>query len=157
MALVKGVNSYGTVEEADLYFQDRIDVAAWDTADVAEKAKALVTSTFNIDALEYLGVVSSDSQKLAFPRLGDFFDPRSGKSVSMDPVPDRVLKACYEQAYHLLNNDGLLDDTGSVMELEISGVKLTEIKDPRKLSSVAYKLLKPLFVANGSKMWWRAN
>ena len=38
MALVLGVNSYATLEEANEYFMDRLDVAAWNTADDSMKA-----------------------------------------------------------------------------------------------------------------------
>ena len=38
MALTKGANSYATVAEADVYFADRLDVAAWTAADETQKA-----------------------------------------------------------------------------------------------------------------------
>ena len=42
MALVKGINSYATVLEADTYFADRIDVAAWTGGSSDQKGQALV-------------------------------------------------------------------------------------------------------------------
>ncbi len=160
MALSKGVNSYGTVAEADAYFEDRLDVAAWTVAVEAEKAKALVTATSMIDGLEYIGVAVSESQALTFPKTGEcYFDPRLSMAVSLsaDTVPNRVIKATFEQAYHLLNNDGLLDDTGSVKSLNIGGVELSEIRATPRLSAVVSKLLKPLLLRQTNRMVWRAN
>ena len=45
MALVKGVNSYATVAEADAYFLNRLDVAAWNDADETQKYQSLITAT----------------------------------------------------------------------------------------------------------------
>jgi hypothetical protein len=159
MALVKNVNSYATVEEANTYFADRIDVAAWTNAVPDQRAQALVTATGLLDALDWIGYAVSDSQSLAFPRFGVYFDPRLGKEVilSETTVPDRVLKAVYELSYHLLNNDGLLDDTGSVKDLSVGSIKLTLVKSANKLPVVVRNLVKPLRVNGGLNLWWRAN
>jgi hypothetical protein len=157
MALSKGVNSYAVIEDANVYFENRLDVAAWDEASDADKAKALITATAQLDGLEYRGYAVSRSQPLAFPRVGEFLDPRIGYPVSMSPVPLRVIHATYEQAYHLLNNDGLLDDTGSVSDLSIAGVSLNRIRRSQKISPVARALLRPLLASTNPNAWWRAN
>lgn len=158
MALGKSVNSYATVAEADAYFEDRLDVAAWSTASTAEKAKALVTATSYLDGLEWVGIAVSASQPLAFPRVGSYFDPRLGMNITLDVnTPDRVIRATYELAYHFLNNDGLLDDTGAVTNLQIASISLTSIKPTNKLPSVVSRLIKPLLLNKGSNAWWRAN
>lgn len=158
MALGKSVNSYATVAEADAYFEDRLDVAAWTTASAAEKAKALVTATSYLDSLEWTGTAVSPEQPLAFPRIGSYFDPRLGMNVNFDVnVPNRILLATYELAYHFLNNDGLLDDTGGVTNLSIASITLTSIKPTNKLPSVVLRLVKPMLLNRGSSAWWRAN
>ena len=53
MALVLGVNSYATVAEANEYFMDRIDVAAWTSADDTMKGQAIVTASQLIDQFRY--------------------------------------------------------------------------------------------------------
>ncbi|WP_396189864.1 DnaT-like ssDNA-binding protein [Flavobacterium sp.] len=158
MALQKGVNSYVTVDEANTYFADRLDVAAWTGASEEQKPQALVTATKMLDDLDWTGYVVSESQPLAFPRSGDYFDPRTGTTVSLSSsVPMRVQNATMELAYHLLNNDGLLDDTGTVESISIGGINITNIRQANKLPGVVERLVKPLLVNAGSNMWWRAN
>jgi len=156
MALTKGVNSYVDLVEADIYFQDRLDVAAWDEASEVEKEKALVTSTNYLNGLNWVGFVEDITQQLAFPRSGFYHEPKYGREVSFDgEVPDRVIIAQMELAYHFLNNDGILDNTGKVTDLEVASIKLKEIEETPKLSSFVRNLLKPLLM--NSKQWWRAN
>jgi hypothetical protein len=158
MALVKGTNSYATVAEADTYFENRIDVAAWTSATETQKAQALVTATQSLDDFDWIGVAVSDSQTLAFPRIGVYFDPRLGMDVEFTTaVPSRVLNATYELAYHLLNNDGLLDDTGSVKDLSVGDIKLTLVHTASKVPDVVKRMVKPLRINGGSNLWWRAN
>jgi hypothetical protein len=157
MALVKGTNSYVTVAEADSYFLDRLDVAAWTAADEPTKSQALVTATSMLDDLSWVGTAVSESQSLAFPRSGEYFDPRLGTVVSITGVPLRVQKATYELAYHLLNNDGLQDDTGGVKNISVGPIRLDFIKPPSKIPSNVLRLVKPLQANAGSNSWWRAN
>jgi hypothetical protein len=159
MALAKGTNSYATVAEAETYFEDRIDVAAWTAASAPQKAQALVTATNILETLEWVGVAISEVQSLAFPRNGVYFDPRLGIDVSLSPtsVPSRIIIATYELAYHLLNNDGLLDDTGIVKDLSIGSIKLSTILPASKVPNNVKRIIKPLRVNNGANLWWRAN
>jgi hypothetical protein len=159
MALAKTVNCYVTVSEADTYFEDRLDVAAWFDAPPEERAKALVTATARLDALNWTGYASSSAQPLAFPRIGEYLDPRLGRLVSFSAngFPDRVVKATYELAYHFLNNDGLMDQTGSVTNLALAGISLTEIRATPEIPSVVMRLVRPMLVNAGANSWWRAN
>jgi hypothetical protein len=157
MALAKGSNSYATVEEADLYFADRLDVAAWTEADAIQKSQSLVTATSILDDQAWTGVAVSETQPLAFPRSGTYFDPRVNSHVSLADTPLRVVKATYEMAHHLLNNDGILDDTGSVTNLSVSSVNLSTITAPNLIPQNVKRLIKPLLTGGGSNMWWRAN
>lgn len=159
MALVKGTNSYATVAEADKYFADRLDVDAWTNASATQKTQALITATAHLDSMEWSGIAVSDSQPLAFPRSGVFFDPRLGMDVEMssDSVPSRVITATFELAYHLLNNDGLFDDTGSVKDLSVGSIKLSLVQSPSKTPNSVKRLIKPLQINQGSNLWWRAN
>ena len=158
MALTKGVNSYVTVEEADVYFTTRLDVAAWDNASSEHKAAALVTATSLLESKRWSGYAVSDSQSLCFPREGFYFDPRLGYEVEYNSaeVPARIITATQELAYHLLNNDGLLDDTGRVSDLQLGSVTLSKIQAPNVIPSAVTRLIQPLLdVSNNG--WWRAN
>lgn len=158
MALIKGTNSYATVAEADAYFADRLDVAAWTTGNADRKSQALITATSLLDNLDWVGVAVSESQPLAFPRSGTYFDPRIGSDVALsDTVPERIVKATFEMAYHLLNNDGLLDNTGSVKNLSIGSIKLDLVLPANKLPLTIKRVIKPLLINSGSNIWWRAN
>jgi hypothetical protein len=160
MALTKGTNSYVTLAEADSYFSDRLDVAAWSVGSETQKQQALITATSILDTLEWTGIAVSDSQSLAFPRIGTYFDPRLGKEVSMQDslfVTQRINTATFELAYHLLNNDGLLDNSGSVIDLQIGTIELRKVRKADKLPQVVKAFIKPLMVNRGSNSWWRAN
>jgi hypothetical protein len=158
MALGKSVNSYATVAEADAYFVDRLDVAAWVNASSDEKAQALVTATSQLDLMEWVGIAVSVDQALAFPRVGSYYEPRVGMEVELtSTVPTRIVKATYELAYHFLNNDGILDDTGSVVDLQIASISLTKVRNANSLPAVVKKLVAPLRLNGGSSAWWRAN
>lgn len=158
MALIKGENSYETLESANSYFEDRLDAAAWSDAPELQRSQAMVTAASMLDNLTWTGAAVSESQPLAFPRNGQYFDPRIGATVSLNgQVPKRVITAQYELAYHLLNNDGLLDDTGSVSDLSLGSIKLSDVKSPKKLPSIVYSLIRPLLFPQGGSVWWRAN
>jgi hypothetical protein len=158
MALAKGTNSYVTAVEADAYFVDRLDVAAWTSADATQKDQSLVTATGILDSLIWTGVAISESQPLAFPRSGYYFDPRLGIQVTLsNTVPDRIQKATKELAYHLLNNDGILDDNGTVTDLSVSSINLSTIRAPELVPATVKRLVKPLLANAGGSSWWRAN
>lgn len=159
MALIKGQNAYATLEEANAYFQDKLDVAAWIEASDIQKEQALVTATQQLDNLAWNGTVVDPQQSLAFPRTGTYFDRKLGLVKEMNPVPQRVVIACYELAYHLLNNDGLLDSTGSVKSLTVGPISIQNIVSSSKIPSVARAYIKDMLsnAGNGGNMWWRAN
>jgi hypothetical protein len=159
MALTKGTNSYVTVDEANAYFADRLDVAAWTDGSDTQKSQSLITATMILDSLEWAGVAVSDSQSLAFPREGSYFDPRLGYDVDLSGAKavSRINTATFELAYHLLNNDGLLDQTGSVTNLQIGNIDLSRIRRPDTLPSHVKTMIKPLLANRGSNSWWRAN
>ena len=158
MATTKGINSYVTLEEAEAYFENRLDVAAWVDAPETEKHKALTTATNVLEGIDWIGSVISDEQTLAFPRYGTYLDPRLGKAISMNAiVPNRIVKAQLELAYHLLNNDGLLDNTGSVKNLTLGPLDLQNIRAPSKVPSAVKSLIRPLELSRGANSWWRAN
>ena len=159
MALTKNTNSYVTVAEADAYFADRLDVDAWVTAPESQKAQALVTATTMLDSLNWTGIAVSDSQPLAFPRSGDYFDPRIGSDISLSSAAalQRLNSATFEFAYHLLNNDGLLDDTGSVESIDVGNISLKLVQTPNMMPSIVQRKIKPMLVNQGARTWWRAN
>ena len=158
MALVKGTNSYVTVIEADAYFLNRIDAAAYDSAPEENKIKALITATSMLDNYEYAGQAISSTQSLAFPRIGSYYDPTLGMTIAFtSKLPTRIIRATCELAYHLLNNDGILDSTGDVESLVVGSIELQHIKSPAKMLPLILNLIKPMRINSGSSPWWRSN
>lgn len=161
MALVVGTNSYVDVDTAEAFFSDRLDVAAWVSADSTMKAQALVTASQMLNAVSWLGEAASESQLLAFPRSGSYLDPMLGKLVTLDSnvVPQRIIQATMEQAYHLLNNDGLLDSNGTPSRIKVGPIELEGMRSsaPPLFSQAAKRIYGPLVSPFVSTTWWRAN
>jgi len=159
MSLIKDTNSYVDVAEADTYFADRLDVAAWIEASADQKAQALITATSFLDSLVWVGNTISQEQLLAFPRVGEYYEPFHGMPTNLpNAVPKRIKEACMQLAYHSLNNDGLFDDTGEVESISISGISLSRPRKASKLPGYVKSLIRPLLRETyGGMTWWRAN
>lgn len=159
MALSKGQNSYAEVTEADAYFADRLDAAAWTEASPELKAQALVTATRLLDDLRWTGSALEETQPLAFPRAGQYFDPRIGAFLTFqsDEVPQRVLSAIFELAHHLLENDGVLDSSGGVGSISVGTIRLDGVRKAPRVPAFVTSMVRPLLVNGGSNSWWRAN
>lgn len=119
---------YGTIAEANTYFDNRLHEEAWTDASTDDRRKSLIAATVIIDALNFRGqkaavydiMYDADgypldvtdeelrdadwSQDLEFPRDSDV------------DVPEEIEIACWEIAYALL--DGVDPD----LELENLGV-----------------------------------
>jgi len=132
--------SYMTVEDADLYFANRLYVRTWECSSAEEKRKGLYSATEIIDRLNFSGVKAVSTQTNQFPRDTDTV------------VPDDVQKAAAEIALALL--DGVDPD----MEYEnlalksqgYGGVKSTYSEDasqPHKVAGIpsvmAWRYLRP--------------
>ncbi len=157
MALAKNVNSYVTVAEADAYFADRLDADAWTSAEATTKAKALVTATGQLDQMSWVGVAVSETQKLAFPRSGEYYDPKLGMRIALSGIPDRLVVAVCELAMHLVANEGVLASESSVKSISVDVIKLDFIQPAAVIPDTVHRVIKPLLVSGGSRQWWRAN
>jgi hypothetical protein len=89
--------SYDTVENADIYFANRLYVSAWTTANTSNKTKALEEATQRIDRLQFRGSKVDEDQDLDFPRY--YGDEADGTEV----IPDDIKIACFEVALSLLD------------------------------------------------------
>jgi hypothetical protein len=159
MAITKDVNSYVTVVEADAYFLDKLDSAAWEESTLDRKAQALVTATGILDEVRWGGMVVSDSQLLAFPRNGTYFDPRIGHLMTLSSAValKRLSDATFELAYHLLNNEGLMEDTGLLKDISLGAINLSGIRAANKIPPLAKRLIRPMMVNGGGNAWYRSN
>jgi hypothetical protein len=98
--------AYVTVAEAGIYFQSKLQTAAWDKASFDMQQKALYESTRIIDSLKLTGCKADRDQVLRFPRmhqLAEDTDPESETYGELIPtVPTDVKEACCEIALALL-------------------------------------------------------
>jgi hypothetical protein len=162
MALTIGVDSYLSLVDAETYFAKRIDVASWVAATEIEKEAALATASLQLNNLSWIGTITDVNQSLAFPRNGDYYDPMAGKRIYLDPlvVPNRILVGVCEQAYHLINNDGILDNSDAPSEIKVGPIELKGLNKTVKstVSPIAKNFFKPLLRRDSSSnMWFRAN
>jgi len=82
---------YISVEDADDYFEEKVNTILWTETDPAEKLKALKDATKRIDRLNFSGEKADPDQELQFPRGIDIL------------VPEDIQKACCEIAFKLLD------------------------------------------------------
>jgi len=68
VTLTIGTNSYISVENADLYFNDRLYSDIWTSASADNKARALIMACKNLEKQFYKGIKKVEGQILAFPR-----------------------------------------------------------------------------------------
>ena len=150
-----------TQSDADAFFSTRIDVAAWTEATVQQKLEALTTASSLISDLEFSGTAVEADQLYAFPRSGTYREPLVGAMLPLSATAAlrRVNYAVCELAYHLLNNDGLLDVTGTIQSVEIGDIKVTGIRSAATLPGIVMRKLRPLLRAGtaSSNAVWRAN
>jgi hypothetical protein len=86
---------YGTLEDANTYFENRLHVDAWDEATDDNKIKALEESQKRIDLLNFKG--NSVTEGIVFPRYyGDEAD-------GTEETPEVIKIANYECAFALLD------------------------------------------------------
>lgn len=83
---------YGTVDDGDLYFAQRLRSDKWENATDPDKEKALFQATGLIDKLAYRGNKTVSTQPLQFPRGGD------------TSPPGVIVQATYLVAIKLLGN-----------------------------------------------------
>lgn len=164
MALTKGVNSHVAMDEAQLYFDNRLDVSAWVEASTVEKEQALTTATAMMEYMPWVGKMASVDQPLVWPRIGAYYDPRTGTVIDLAtvPLPSRVAQGQCELAHHLLENDGALDTTGSLEELHVSSIVLKGVIKVSTIPTSVSNILAPLLTESlpspkvGGR-WWRDN
>lgn len=84
---------YGSVDDANIYFANRLRSDTWEETSDKDKLIALVEATRTIEQLNLIGLKSDPTQFLHFPINGDTIIPRA------------IINGCYEIAISLLQND----------------------------------------------------
>jgi len=105
---------YGSIEEADDYFGERLNTDVWAASNDTDKFKALAMATRAIDRLNFMGSKADPTQELQFPR-----------GVDTD-VPGDILTATYECAIAFL--DGF-DPNIEIENLAITHQGVAEVRN----------------------------
>ncbi len=152
---------YGTLDEADEYFANRLHETAWTDASANDRRKALVAGRGIIDALNYKGSKHSVHALLqANPsasqdeiRAAEAGQPLEFPRGADTAVPEAIRVAGYEIAYALLDGK---DPELELENLAVSAMGYGAVKTSYERSqlpiehiinlvpsSVAWRLLKP--------------
>jgi len=137
MALQKGTNSFVSISESDIYFEDRLNSENWFTKDALVE-QALVTATGILDDMDWGGTATPTAlYPLSFPRDITYYDNKSGYFVDLEDdrsttsegtIPGDIKKATFELAFHLLNNMKTQESNASgeskVKDLTVGSVRL---------------------------------
>ena len=118
-------NSYITVADATVYFDNRLDAADWTAATADNKAASLITATSWLDALDFYGDRSATSQSLKWPRTDVTCD---GIEATAAFIPREIKDATCEAALALLRNPtmlrGVVAAPGSYEEVELGELRV---------------------------------
>jgi len=115
---------YGTLQEANDYFDHRLHETAWTGADVADRPKALWAATEIIDTLNFKGqkapvyalLLANPDATMAELREAEASQPMEFPRGTDTEVPEAIRRACYEIAH------SLLDGKDPELELENLGI-----------------------------------
>lgn len=97
-----GINSYVSLEEANTYFNARLNNGHWLSLDEPKKQASLIQATQIIDSKNYNGQKTLPNQPLRFPRKNIIYD---GEYLKSDEIPLKIKQATCELAIHLLSED----------------------------------------------------
>ena len=75
VTLTVGTNSFINEEDADTYFNGRLNSDVWEDSSSKDRQKALITSTRRINKLNFEGEKTDEDQMLQFPRDDDTVIP----------------------------------------------------------------------------------
>jgi hypothetical protein len=155
MALSVGVDTFVDLATADAYMAARLRADAWEGAETDDKEKALRMATAILSRQRYLGVISSDSQLLAWPRNGAI--DTEGRAIGMTAIPQAVKDASCEFALRLLADDFYADSANRrIKKLTIAtiSVEYDGQAPEREMPDVVLELIRPLL--RSDPMNWSA-
>lgn len=96
--LVVGENTYGSADEADLYFEGRVNATPW-IESTEPKENLLYSAWQQLEQHRYAGRKTDPLQAAKFPRTG--LVDEDGQAVDPDEIPKNVKWAQFEQALYM--------------------------------------------------------
>lgn len=110
-------NSYVAVEFADDYFTAHLQHSKWDTLSTLDKQRALVMATQRLDVEWYMGLTTTQTQHLIWPRRVVISRDMNhvGSGFILDPytIPKYLQWATCEQALvyiDIMNSEYMVED-----------------------------------------------
>jgi len=141
-------NSYGTLAEAETYFESRLNIAEWTAATDDYKNRALVTATRIIDQNIFLGYRYTTTQALKFPRSG--IPDYDSISFTDGVVPEQIKEAQFEIALAALTSD--LTESGSYGSVTVSGISFDDNSSSSAINTLSSNLLAHFTIGNGASV-----
>lgn len=96
-------NAYDNLANAAIYFEGRLNKAAWSGASTEDQNASLVHATTALDAELYDGEKTSVNQRLKWPRIN--VEDDDGIIIAGTVIPKEMKEAMFEMALVLLGND----------------------------------------------------
>jgi hypothetical protein len=152
-------NSFISLSDANDYFSSRYGVDAWTELNDTDKQKLLVQSTYRLNRERFIGLPTTRSQSLAWPR--QYMIDVDGLPLSSTSIPKELKWATCELAlYTLTESDRLMNDNEleNFKSYEIGLIKLqTNVIERDRLPSNVEGLLKRIGIgayipANGNNI-----
>lgn len=153
---------YGTIEEANEYFANRLHEEAWTDASSDDRRKSLIRATQIIDGLNFKGEKAA-VHAVMYDEDGELIDDVTDEEIreaewsqdlefprgTDEEVPDQIKIACWEIAHALL--DGVDPD----LELENLGVVSQGIASVRTTYNRNHTQIEHLMNGIPSAAAWR--
>ena len=177
-AVRRSANSYASVTAADDYFALRLDSSAWTDlgstgADLMKKQAALVTAARLLETVQVplFGSPADDDQILRWPRkpptggataegtdsqdaLDAYEDLPAGLQYKQHAndrylIPERIKQAQFEQALHMLANEGILLADVQPAYISLGDLSITNPGRIDVVSGIATALIRPYTPSGG--------
>lgn len=179
-------NSYGTLEEADAYFESRLNSASWTALTDDAKEHLLISATLYIDNIRFVGdkykqysVGHAEYQRLQWPRVPPNcdeymlgiahlmkYDGREEwvNNAGNPIIPEKLKFAQFEQALYLLVNQKLIEARIAIQKTGVISARTGNVEEKYKnsnnssymTSSEAIQFLLFLKCIDDSFRVWRA-
>lgn len=152
---------YGTIDEANDYFNNRLHEFAWTAASASNRQKALIAATRLIDDLNFKGSKASVYTLLQSNPSASTTEIQAAEAAQVHEfprgtdteVPEAIRRASYEIAHSLLDNkDPELElETLAVTQTSYAGVKTSYERNQVPIehivnmipNALAWRLIKP--------------
>lgn len=130
-------NSFLTSAEGDNLASERLDGSTWTDATEPQQTAALITATRLLSRVCYIGIATSSTQSLPFPRMGLLAS--GGWPLDSSIIPLDLKLATFELALALLRSPTLYQESETSTQ-GISRIKAGPIEIGFR-DNVSYKLL----------------